>query len=199
MSARIYHRCRTRCGDDTFRTYIANSPIGTRVRAFICISLLGLAICGESLAQSTVGDPAPILGDQAQRIARNTSLNNTKSPQLSAKEKARRQAHRDAHSACRDRAMNYPAGTARRQVRDQCDASFAAQKRTWVEDYVSTDGTVKPAARNNSDSERKRINGERLACRKNALNYPTDGGVRSRVRQQCDDQYQNKLAQLGSY
>jgi hypothetical protein len=168
------------------------------MRAFLCISLISFAICGQSFAQSTIGDPTPILGDQGQNIARNTSLNTAKGPQLSAKEKARRQAHRDAHSACRDRAMNYPAGTARRQVRDQCDASFAVQKRTWAEDYVKTNGAAKPAAQSNNDAERKRINDERWACRKNALNYTTDGGVRSRARQQCDDQYQNKLTQLGS-
>jgi hypothetical protein len=169
------------------------------MKLFICIGLLGLALSSQSTAQSTLGDPTPILGDQGRNIAANTSLNNTKGPQLSTKEKARRQAHRDAHNACRDRAMNYPAGTARRQVRDQCDASFAAQKRTWVNDYVKTNGTAKPAPQTNSDVERKKINDERWACRKNALNYTTDGGVRSRARQQCDAQYQNKLTQLGLY
>jgi hypothetical protein len=100
------------------------------------IALSCSILSNMSQAQSTLGDPTPMLGDQGRAIAANTALggaamqrSNTTSPQ----EFARREQHKAEVKACRESyRTNTRSGSPQRKVaRDQCEKKFQAQRATW--------------------------------------------------------------------
>lgn len=89
-----------------------------------------------SQAQSTLGDPTPILGDQGRAIAANTALGSAamqRSNTTSAQEFARREQHKSEVKACREsyRANTRSGSPQRKAARDQCEKKFQAQRATW--------------------------------------------------------------------
>jgi hypothetical protein len=105
----------------------------------VCVSVITLActlMAGVAAAQ-TLGDPYPLIGNQAEAVARTTAINGAigKSaglPQPTAAELARRKGHVAQSSACREKALAYPAGSPQRKdIRAQCKATFNAQRATW--------------------------------------------------------------------
>jgi hypothetical protein len=76
-------------------------------------------------AQSTLGDPVPLLGNQAQSIAANAALGahsfpNSKTPE----QRAALQAQQAKRSACRKEALNAPAGAQRARIRERCKTLY---------------------------------------------------------------------------
>jgi hypothetical protein len=98
--------------------------------------LLALSLSAATLpaiAQSTIGDPTPMLGDQARAIAANTALGGAGQGKPSAQEMARREQHKAEMKACQD---NYRANTRsgspqRKTAREACESKFKAQRATW--------------------------------------------------------------------
>ncbi len=95
--------------------------------------LLALSLSMAAHAQSTLGDPAPLLGNQAGSIAGNTALGSAGQGKPSAQEMARREQHKAEMKACQD---NYRANTRsgspqRKTAREACEAKFKAQRATW--------------------------------------------------------------------
>lgn len=84
-------------------------------------------------AQSTVGDPTPILGDQARAIAANTALGSASQGKPTAQELARREQHKREVKSCRDnyRVQTKSGSPQRKAARDACDTQFKAQRATW--------------------------------------------------------------------
>jgi hypothetical protein len=105
--------------------------IWTAIAAIVCT----IFSTNMSSAQSTLGDPTPILGDQGRAIAANAALggatmqrNNT-----NLEEFARREQHKSEIKACRE---NYRANTRsgspqRKAAREACEKTFKAQRATW--------------------------------------------------------------------
>jgi hypothetical protein len=91
---------------------------------------------GVSQAQSTLGDPTPMLGDQGRAIAANAALGGAamqRSNATSPQEFARREQHKAEMKACKDsyRANTRSGSPQRKAARDQCDKKFQAQRATW--------------------------------------------------------------------
>ncbi len=95
-----------------------------------------LAFCTLSQAQSTLGDPTPILGDQGRSLAANTALGSAAmqgSIKTSPEEFARRKQHVAEASACKERyrSSTRSGSPERATARKACDADLAAKRATW--------------------------------------------------------------------
>ena len=109
--------------------------------SFCLISLAALLLnSGSAIAQSTLNDPVPFIGDGARGTAATTTINNAignsgknAKSKRSPAETARRKLALDEVSACRKEARaQYPAGDKRRYaLTRQCKQNFEAQKATW--------------------------------------------------------------------
>ncbi len=97
---------------------------------------LSLAAATPLHAQSTLGDPTPVLGDQGRAIAANAALGSAAMQgqiKTSPQEFARREQHKAEMKTCR---ANYQQQTRsgspqRKAARDACEAKFKAQRATW--------------------------------------------------------------------
>ncbi len=83
-------------------------------------------------SQSTVGDPAPLLGNQAGSIAGNTALGAGQT-KPTAQELARREQHKAQMKACQDnyRQQTRSGSPERKAAREACEATFKSQRATW--------------------------------------------------------------------
>jgi hypothetical protein len=86
-----------------------------------------------SSAQSTLGDPTPMLGDQGRAIAANTALSGAGQGKPSAQEMAQREQHKAEIKACREtyRTNTRSGSPQRKAARDACEKKFQAQRATW--------------------------------------------------------------------
>jgi hypothetical protein len=96
------------------------------------------ALAGAFLAQfafaQTLNDPTPILGNAVTNAASASAMHSAFSPRTSQRtpeQNAARQRDLAANKACRERAWQYPAGKARRAIRDQCAAEFEKNRQLW--------------------------------------------------------------------
>ena len=94
--------------------------------ALVCTAL-------SAQAQSTIGDPTPMLGDQARAIAANTALGGASQDKPTAQEQARRDQHKAEMKSCKDnyRTQTKSGSPQRKTARDACDTKFKAQRATW--------------------------------------------------------------------
>jgi DNA-binding transcriptional regulator PaaX len=106
-----------------------------RVAVFFVLTAVFTA--GPLLAQSTLGDPVPLQGNQAESIARTAAINGAmgNGTYTSPAEFARRKQQGQAASNCKKNARNrYPAGDQRRKnLVAQCQRVFEAQRATWYD------------------------------------------------------------------
>jgi hypothetical protein len=95
--------------------------------------IAGLLISAPALAQSTLGDPTPVGGTQAQSAA-GAAASGGGAP-VNPREKARRKSHTDQLAACKKVARDsWPAGDQRRYAATgKCQKTFDAQKATWYD------------------------------------------------------------------
>lgn len=103
-----------------------------RLASYFLASLLCAAAL-PAFAQSTIGDPTPMLGDQARNIAGNTALGGAAYGKPSAQELARREQHTAEMKNCKDNYRNTTKSGSpqRKAARDACDTKFKAQRATW--------------------------------------------------------------------
>jgi hypothetical protein len=105
--------------------------------AAIFIVLISVFLAAPSQAQSTLADPVPLQGNQAESIARTAALNGAmgNGTYTSPAEFARRKQQGQAASNCKKNARDrYPAGDQRRKnAVAQCQRVFAAQRATWYD------------------------------------------------------------------
>jgi hypothetical protein len=105
--------------------------------AAIFIVLTSFFIAAPLLAQSTLADPVPLQGNQAESIARTAAINGAmgNGTYTSPAEFARRKQQAQAASSCKKNARDrYPAGDPRRKnTVAQCQRVFEAQRATWYD------------------------------------------------------------------
>jgi hypothetical protein len=88
-------------------------------------------------AQSTIGDPTPIMGDQARSIAGNAALRSAAGAQGGGSSytvsRDVREQHRAQMKVCRDnyRASTRSGSAERKAARDACERRFYAQRASW--------------------------------------------------------------------
>ncbi|MDO9403810.1 MAG: hypothetical protein Q7T87_07270 [Polaromonas sp.] len=106
----------------------------------ICIAAACLCMLpGLAAAQSTLADPVPLQGNQAESLAGTAAVNSTLKPGNAAApspaELDRRRAHGAQAAACRQAARDQFKGkrAAREEARLKCEATFKAQKATWYD------------------------------------------------------------------
>jgi hypothetical protein len=103
------------------------------MKLFVIASLFAMT---SIVSAQTFNDPVPIQGNMVTETARGIAMQSAFSPSTGARrtpeQSARRSADLDANRACRDRAMQYPAGhKMRRSIRDQCSAQLKLARTTW--------------------------------------------------------------------
>jgi hypothetical protein len=104
------------------------------MKTMLVFSALASACLARIVAAQTLNDPTPILGNGVTNAASASAMNSALSPrnsQRTPEQNAARQRDLAANNACRDRALRYPAGKARRAIRDQCAAEFEKNRRFW--------------------------------------------------------------------
>lgn len=107
------------------------------MRFAIVLLTLGCAALSAQ-AQSTLHDPVPLQGNQAQSIAGNAAMGSQASammrgPKTSAAEFARRDGHKVQMKNCRDsyRSNTRSGSPQRTAARKACEQTFQAQRATW--------------------------------------------------------------------
>jgi hypothetical protein len=112
------------------------------VKNSFCLTLLTALLLngGNTFAQSTLGDPAPFIGDGARGTAGITNINsaiensgkNAKNKRSPAETERRKMALKQVSICKKEARAQYPAGDKRRyELTHQCEQNFKAQKATW--------------------------------------------------------------------
>jgi hypothetical protein len=100
--------------------------------AIVTIALSLSTTVLPAFAQSTLGDPAPLLGNQSSSVAGNAALGAGQG-KPSSQELARREQHKAEMKTCQDnyRQQTKSGSPQRKAAREACEAKFKAQRATW--------------------------------------------------------------------
>jgi hypothetical protein len=110
---------------------------GETVKAiFTLLAASAVTFSTLSIAQSTLADPVPMLGDQGRSIAANTAMGGAAMQgniKTSPEEFARRKQHVAEASACRQRYRDSTRSGSpeRAAARKACESDLAAKRATW--------------------------------------------------------------------